>query len=202
MRIKPIPHPKLGPILGPRLRLRWRLGILKAWLWRPLWGVQYLVGGPRIRIGRNFSLQGHLKIKGPGTIILGNEVIVDSVTTLFTHSTQAVIQVGDRSYVNGARMGCFSKIEIGEDGLLGDCRIMDSDFHPIHRRRMRSHEPVSSAPVRVGKNVWLGAGSAVLKGVQIGDHSVIAFGSVVVKSVPDARIFGGNPARDLGPVPE
>ena len=79
---------------------------------------------------------------------------------------------------------------------------MDSDFHLTHKRRMQVQSPGVSIPVHIGKNVWLGAGSAILKGVEVGDHSVIAFGAVVVRSAPSGRILGGNPARDLGPVPD
>lgn len=184
------------------LQLKRRMGVLKAWFWRPYWFLQSVLGGPKLTLGRNFSLQGRLILRGPGQITLGDDVVVDAVTTLFTHSPQARISIGSQSYVNGARMGCFQRIEIGNEALLGDCRIMDSDFHEIHQRRMRVNSTGAVAPVRVGHNVWLGAGSAVLKGVEIGDHSVIAFGAIVTKNVPSGRIFGGNPARDLGAVPE
>lgn len=186
----------------PKLRLRWRLGVLKGWICLPLWRAQSLLGRTRIRVGRGFSLQGRLILRGPGTVILGDDVTVDALTTFYTHSKQAVIQVGDRSYVNGARLGCVSRIEIGQDGILGDCRIMDTDFHPVHKGRRTSSDAGGIASVKVGKNVWLGAGSAILKGVKIGDHSVVAFGAVVVKDIPESRIYGGNPARDLGPVPD
>jgi acetyltransferase-like isoleucine patch superfamily enzyme len=58
------------------------------------------------------------------------------------------------------------------------------------------------APVVIGENVWIAAGAAVLRGVTIGDDSVVAFGSVVTRDVPAGTIVGGNPARELGPVPE
>lgn len=54
----------------------------------------------------------------------------------------------------------------------------------------------------IGDNVWLGAASAVLKGVTIGDNSVIGLGAVVTSDVPPDRIWAGNPARDVGPIPE
>jgi maltose O-acetyltransferase len=56
--------------------------------------------------------------------------------------------------------------------------------------------------VTIGDNVWLGAASAVLKGVTIGDNSVIGLGAVVTSDVPPDRIWAGNPARDVGPIPE
>ncbi len=52
-----------------------------------------------------------------------------------------------------------------------------------------------AGPVRIGTDVWIGAGCIVLPGVRIGDHAVVAAGSVVTKEVPPGAIVGGVPAR-------
>ena len=169
---------------------------------RPVWKFQSFSGRPRIRVGKRFSLQGALLTSGQGQIVFGDDVIVDASTALYTHSPEALIEVGHRSYLNGVRMGCFSLIQIGEDVLLADARIMDTDFHAVSRRRTEGTQVIAHSPIRVENNVWIAGGSAVLKGVRVGQNAVIAFGSVVTKSVPPGRIFGGNPARDLGPVPD
>ena len=60
------------------------------------------------------------------------------------------------------------------------------------------HDPqnsVKSAPILLHKNVFIGAYSIILKGVTIGENSVVAAGSVVVKSIPPNQLWGGNPAR-------
>ena len=54
------------------------------------------------------------------------------------------------------------------------------------------------APVKIGNNVFIGAGSIVLPGVCIGDNCIIGAGSVVTKSVPSNSVAAGNPARVLG----
>ena len=46
-----------------------------------------------------------------------------------------------------------------------------------------------------GKRVWIGSGDIILPGVNIGDNSVIAAGSVVTKDVPENCLYGGNPAK-------
>lgn len=53
------------------------------------------------------------------------------------------------------------------------------------------------APVRVGRNVWIGSGSILLPGVTIGDGATVAAGAVVTKDVPEGAVVGGVPAKIL-----
>ncbi|WP_424936882.1 MULTISPECIES: acyltransferase [Bacteria] len=55
----------------------------------------------------------------------------------------------------------------------------------------------TSAPIAVGADVWIGAGTTVLAGVRIGDRSTIGAGAVVTRSVPDDATVAGVPARPL-----
>ena len=160
------------------------------------------LGGPKIIIGKRFCLSGRMSFSGPGTLVIGDDVIVNGHCTPFTHAESAVLRIGDRTFLNGTRFGCAHSIEVGADCILADVRIMDTDFHAVHKRRNEFGMGPEVKPVRIGRNVWISAGSAVLKGVEIGDNSVVAFGSVVVKSIPADRIFGGNPAKDIGVVSE
>ena len=68
--------------------------------------------------------------------------------------------------------------------------IRDSDTHTI----LNSNH-IKTQPVYIGKNVWIGLGSIILKGVTIGDGAIIAAGSVVTKDVPSNCLVGGNPAK-------
>jgi acetyltransferase-like isoleucine patch superfamily enzyme len=197
-----LPSPQHPSLAGPGAHLRWRLGWLRGWAYRPYWRLRARLGGTRVVIGARFSLQGRLSFSGPGTVIFGHDVIADAHSTPFTHGREAVIRIGSRTFVNGTRFGCSRRIEIGSDCILADARIMDTDFHAVHRGRNLPGMGPQEAPVRIGDNVWIAAGAAILKGVEIGQDCVIAFGSVVTQSVPAGRIAGGNPARDLAPVPD
>jgi len=53
---------------------------------------------------------------------------------------------------------------------------------------------LKTAPVKIGDNVWIGMNAVILKGVTIGENSVVAAGAVVTKSIPANTIVAGNPA--------
>jgi acetyltransferase-like isoleucine patch superfamily enzyme len=197
----PVPVPVLQP--PHRRGRRWIIGWLKGWVLRPRWRLRELMGGPRIRIGRRFSLQGRLTLRGAGEVVLGDDVVVASHARPWTNAREARIEIGDRSYVNGTGFSCARSIRVGPDAILGDARIYDTDHHPVSRRRTsdRSLEP-GVRPVTIAENVWIGGGAAVLKGVSIGPNSVVGFGAVVTSDVAADRVVVGNPARDAGPVPD
>lgn len=56
---------------------------------------------------------------------------------------------------------------------------------------------MTPAPIRLGKNVWVGSHSTILPGVTIGDNAIIAAGAVVTRDVPADTVAGGVPAREL-----
>lgn len=56
-------------------------------------------------------------------------------------------------------------------------------------------EHINSSPIIIKNGAWIGAHSIILKGVTIGERSVVGAGSVVTKSIPDDQLWAGNPAR-------
>lgn len=109
------------------------------------------------------------------------------------------IRFGNNVWVNNA----CSFVSEGEGIFIGDgtiigicCEFIDSDFHDLDPKKRMSGKP-NTAKVVVGKNVFLGSNVKVMKGVVIGDNSIIANSSVVTKSIPENVIAGGNPAKVL-----
>ena len=87
-------------------------------------------------------------------------------------------------------------IFVGDNVMFGPNVIIATAGHPvIHRYGKKVAQ--FNIPVRIGKNVWIGAGAIVLPGVTIGDHSVIGAGSVVTKDIPPNVVAVGNPCRVL-----
>ena len=65
---------------------------------------------------------------------------------------------------------------------------------PVKRAKKLPVDPADVKPVKIGNNVWIGANSTILKGVTIGDNSIVATRSVVTKDIPANCIFGNEPA--------
>jgi acetyltransferase-like isoleucine patch superfamily enzyme len=111
---------------------------------------------------------------------------------------RASLRIGAFSTI-GARtcINATEEVVIGDHCLIAwDCDIMDTDFHYLYE--LDDELPSrNSAPVHIGNNVWIGTRCIILKGVTIGDNSVIAAGSVVTRDVPGNTLAGGNPAKVL-----
>lgn len=110
---------------------------------------------------------------------------------------ESTITFGENIWINNNFVAIAEGegIEIGENTLIGaNCQIMDSDFHDLNPNK-RMDSKAQTAKVTIGKNVFLGSNIVILKGVQIGDNTVIANGSVVTKSIPANVIAAGVPAK-------
>lgn len=112
------------------------------------------------------------------------------------------ITVGERFYANhGLVILDAGGVSFGDDVFLGpNCGFYTSG-HPIDVRR-RNDGLEYALPIRVGSNVWMGAGVHVLPGVTIGDNVVIGAGSVVVHDLPSDCVAVGNPCRAVRPITE
>ena len=95
------------------------------------------------------------------------------------------------------------KIIIGDNVLIAPNVQIYTAYHPTHyldRFTISENETFNfcktqTAPVIIGKNVWIGGGTIILPGVTIGDNTVIGAGSVVTKDIPADTIAYGNPCK-------
>lgn len=142
-------------------------------------------------------------IKNKGKIELGNNVKLNSYpdgelykTGLYTQLDSALIKIGNNTGLNGTIVRARNKIIIGDNCMFGHgVIILDNNSHntsidPVKRATGK----IPDSPVIIGNNVWVGMHSIILRGVNIGDNSIIAAGSIVTKNVPNNQLFGGNPA--------
>ena len=144
---------------------------------------------------------------GPGAITFGTAAQLGFFSSPYFFNTYCHIEarteaarniIGDRVLLNNnACLIAENSRIIGDDCLIGpNVQIFDSDFHNVDpgRRTDGSH---AVAPVTIGTNVFIGAGVKILRGVTIGENSVIASGSLVTQEIPPNVIAGGIPARSL-----
>jgi acetyltransferase-like isoleucine patch superfamily enzyme len=180
----------------PRAALRTAIALARGHYYR----AKFRILGRRVVIGRLFQVTGPLVVRGPGTVIFGDECAVVSSriapTTPFTHNSEAVIRFGNRVLLTGTRLSCERSIEVGDHTGLSDARIMDTDFHAVESYgEPRYNTSGVSKAISIGSNVWVGAGAMILKGVKIGDNSVVGAGAVVASRVPPNTVVFGTPAR-------
>ena len=165
----------------------------------------------RMYIGRSSWL---LRLKHPeikkGELIIGdyfscNNKLTSNSVGIFQpcffniSASGSKIIIGDHVGISGSTINATTTITIGDNTIIGSgCLITDTDSHPIlaaERNLPDWPRYTKSKPITIGKNVFIGARSIVMKGVTIGDGAVVGAGSVVTKDVPANAIVAGNPAR-------
>ncbi|MFI5729489.1 sugar O-acetyltransferase [Kribbella sp. NPDC051587] len=104
------------------------------------------------------------------------------------------IRLGRNVFVNqGCRFNDTGGIELGDDVMLGPNVSLITSGHPVAPSERRNG--ITHAPIRIGRNVWIGASATILQGVTIGDDAVIGAGAVVAHDIPAATLAVGVPAR-------
>lgn len=153
--------------------------------------------GAKVTIGDNFTLT-----SGNGI----NPLCRAQRVMIYT-DPGAVITIGDSIGMSSPCLRAKKSITIGNHVKMGgDCILIDTDSHNLDWKircsdelapdgRKIDHVTAKSAPIVIGDYVLIGARSTILKGVHIGEHSIIAAGSVVTKDIPADCIAGGNPAK-------
>lgn len=141
-----------------------------------------------IRIGDRVRLNAGARENPVG----GGEKLV-----LVAGQSGACLEIGPGSGISASVIYAQRHIRIGARVLIGaGCAIYDYDFHSLNAEdRRHGATNAAAAPVEIENDVWLGARVMVLKGVRIGEGSVIGAGSVVTGDIPPRVLAAGVPAR-------
>lgn len=163
-----------------------------------------------IKFGKNCTIHGNLKIKlfDSAKVIIGDNFYCSSgriINALACHkigclyaTENAVISIGNNCGMSSPIIWCHKKVTIGNNVKLGaNVIIIDTDAHNLDylKRRDSNTDFGNEKEVKIGDDVLIGMNCIVLKGVSIGDRSVIGAGSVVTTSIPSDCIAAGNPAK-------
>ncbi|MGZ6952025.1 MAG: DapH/DapD/GlmU-related protein [Acidimicrobiia bacterium] len=103
-------------------------------------------------------------------------------------------RLGRNVFINqGCTLMDIGGIDIGDDVMIGPNVSLITAGHPLAPSRRRTG--ITAAPIRVERNVWIGAAAVVLPGVTVGEDAVVGAGAVVSRDVPPATLVAGAPAR-------
>jgi acetyltransferase-like isoleucine patch superfamily enzyme len=184
------------------------VAIRRAWDTIGRWGAI----GPNSSTGQGFGSFGQGSIIcfptntvfNEGYIHIGRDTMIGPQATLSAGMvpgqqclSERVVSIGDRCLIGKGSgiVGHFS-IEIGDDVWTGHhVYVTDQNHGYKDVERPISQQSMPERPVRIGNGSWLGHGTVVLPGAQIGDHVTIGANSVVTGVIPSFSVAVGNPAR-------
>jgi len=166
-------------VLGARwlwLKLRWR-GRLQTD------GICFICPGVQFEIGKHAKLH------------IGRWVWVGHGTKLRVHEGE--VRIGAKTVMGQeCTISAFQHVSIGRECIVADrVMLIDFDHGIVEVERPIRLQGIYKRDVRVGHNVWIGYGACILRGVVVGDNSVVGTSAVVTKEVPPNAIVGGIPAR-------
>ncbi len=165
------------------LRYLWRRLLTRAgWRWRTD-GLVFF--GPRLelQIGREASVEfGRFVWLGHGTKIRCHE---------------GVVEIGAKTVIGQeCTISAYKRVRIGEQCVIADrTMFIDFDHGVVEIERPIRQQGIYTREVEVGSNVWIGYGACILRGVSVGDNSIVGTNSVVTKDVPANAVVAGVPAR-------
>ena len=165
-----------------------------------------------IKYGREMRVCNYLYLllKGKNNVVIGDGFAFSSGSGFnpLARNIQGAIElergakltIGNNVGISSSCLWVFEYLTIGNDTKIGaDCIILDSDAHSLdYELRMHSltdRPNANKAGITIGNNVLIGTRCIILKGVSIGDRTIIGSGSVVTKSIPADCIAAGNPCK-------
>jgi acetyltransferase-like isoleucine patch superfamily enzyme len=155
----------------------------------------------QLSVGNNVTFANNAKLK-----VFGIWVMEDS-TTIGEYTQIAPMESGYKGNLKlhkNSSIGPYCWIDLSNNitfeqgSVVGPFGIIYTHNHNYSEAKDRlSKGSVTTAPVVIGKNSWVGAKVTILPGITIGHHSVVAAGSVVTKNVEPYSVYAGNPAKKI-----
>jgi acetyltransferase-like isoleucine patch superfamily enzyme len=185
---------KLFRFLRANRMLNWRYARL---LWRYLWrrflttaGWRWQTDGP-VFFGKDLQLQ----IARGASVKFGRFTWIGDGSKIRCH--EGVVEIGDKTVMGQeCTISAYRRVRIGEQCVIADrAMFIDFDHGVVEVERPIRVQGIYMRECVVGSNVWIGYGACFLRGVQVGDNSIIGTNSVVTRNVPANAVAGGVPAK-------
>ena len=129
--------------------------------------------GSKIKIGKNVNIRGkiYIRIEKNGSIIIGDNCFFN----------------------NNCSINALDKIEIGSNTIFGEnVKIYDHNHIFYKKNALISDSGYTLSPIKINCNCWICSNCVILKGVEIGENSVVSAGNVVKENVPSNSIYMSN----------
>jgi len=167
--------------------------LLGRYLWRRL----LTPAGRRLRtdglvfLGRGLEMQ----VARGARVELGRFVWIGDGTKIRCH--EGVVEIGAKTVLGQeCTISAYQRVRIGEQCVIADrSMFIDFDHGVVEVERPIRQQGIYKRDVEIGSNVWVGYGACILRGVRVGDNSIVGTNSVVTKDVPANAVVAGIPAR-------
>ena len=162
--------------------LRRRLLTRAGWRWRTD-GLIFFGSGLELQIARQ------------GRVDFGRFVWLGEGTKIRCH--EGSVEIGAKTVIGQeCTISAYRRVRIGEQCVIADrAMFIDFDHGVVEVERPIRTQGIYMREVEVGSNVWIGYGACILRGVRVGDNSIVGTNSVVTKDVPANAVVAGIPAR-------
>ncbi|WP_328284365.1 acyltransferase [Conexibacter woesei] len=160
------------------LKLRWR-GRLETD------GIAFVCPGVTFEIGRDAK------------VVLGRWSWLGHGTKIRAHEGE--VRIGAKTVLGQeCTISAYQHVSIGRECIVADrVMLIDFDHGVVEVERPIRLQGIYKRDVRVGHNVWIGYGAALLRGVTVGDNAIVGTSSVVTKDVAADAVVAGAPAREI-----
>jgi acetyltransferase-like isoleucine patch superfamily enzyme len=164
------------------------------------------LGSRGLRVGKNPKLIGLSHIRLGENFSAGNSLWLEAVTHFAGRAYHPAIDIGRNCNVSdNVHIGCTNQITIADNFLCGSRVIISDHAHGLYSGAEQSppgqppmqRQLTSDRAVIIGRNVWIGDGTAILGGAHIGDGAIIGANSVVNGLIPSHTMAAGSPARPI-----
>ena len=181
---------------SPKLKKRLDWLIMNQRDARPRWYIRLLAPFYQHR-GRGSKIYGSVRMDTPPyrRFFLGDHSVIESYCCI--NNAVGDVVIGDYTRI-GIHNTIIGPVCIGNHVNLAQDITVTALNHNFEDKTKRIDEQgITTKPVIIGDDVWIGANAVILPGVTIGKHCVVAAGAVVTKDVPDNTIVGGMPAKEI-----
>jgi acetyltransferase-like isoleucine patch superfamily enzyme len=136
-----------------------------------------------------------LQIAKRGTVRFGRFSWIGDGTKIRCH--EGVVEIGPKTVCGQeVTISAYKRVRIGEQCVIADrAMFIDFDHGVVEVERPIRVQGIYKRECVIGSNVWVGYGACFLRGVRVGDNSIVGTNSVVTRDIPANAVVGGVPAK-------